>query len=81
MHGVGLVNCLVLVFVTGPGPWSTVRCGLIDSSGREHHRVDIGTQCPTALHGVSVGLAPRVEASNCFRWLSEIGASSAFPMS
>jgi hypothetical protein len=81
MHAVGLVNCLVLVFLTGPGPWSTVGCGLIETFGREHHRVDIRTRGLKPLHDVYVSLAPRTGAFNCFRRPSEIGASSAFRMS
>jgi hypothetical protein len=81
MHAVGLVNYLLLVSLTGPGPWIFVRCDLIKTSGRDYHRVDIRTQCPMALHHVYVGLAPGAGASNCFRSLSEMGAPSAFPIS
>ena len=80
MHVVGLVNCLVLVFVTGPGPWSTVRCGLIETSGRDRHRVDIRTRSLKALHDASEALAPGAGPSYCSCRPSEIGAPSAFPM-
>jgi hypothetical protein len=81
MHAVALVNCLLLVSLTGPRPWTPVRCGLVETSGRDYHRVDIRTRCPMALHGVYVGLAPGAGVSNCFRRPSETGAWRAFPMS
>jgi len=81
MQPAGLVNCLLLFFLTGPGPWSTVRWGVMETSGRDHYRVDIRTRSLKALHDVYVGLAPGAGASNCFRRPSEIGASRAFPMS
>ena len=81
MHRLGLVNCLLLVSLTGTGPWAFVSCGLIETSGRDSPRVEIRTGCPMALHGGYVSLAPWAGASNCFRRPSEIGASRAFPMS
>ena len=81
MHAVGLVNCLLLLSLTGPAPWSSVRCCLIETSERDHHRVDIRTRSLKALHDACEALAPGAGPSYCSCRPSEIGAPSAFPMS